>query len=58
MTLKVELGSGYKADYKIHKKGSGGRFPDTIGRACGGAVTKVVTEVLNDSVVKEFLNRG
>ena len=56
VTLKVELGNGDKHEFSVDNGGGGqGRVPDTIGRACGGAVAMAVGEVLNDKSVIDYL---
>lgn len=49
--LSVKTSTGYEMDYPV-----GNRTGGTIERACGGAITLSVIDLLNDEKIKDFLN--
>jgi len=50
-TLKVKTSSGYESKYSVSN-----RTPGTVNRACGGAITLSVIDLLNDKNIQLFLN--
>ena len=50
LTLHVETGGGYEADYSVTNNSGGG-----IRRASGGAITLAITDVLKDENILMYL---
>ena len=55
LTLKVETGHGYSAEYKTKSKGSSLRVPTGISVACGRAITSAVGNMLNDKAILTYI---
>ena len=55
LTLKVETGDGYSIEYKSESKGSAARVPTGISVACGRAITLSVSYMLNDQVIRDYI---
>lgn len=55
LTLKVETGNGYSAEYKTKSKGSALRVPTGISVACGRAITLAVGNMLNDKAILTYI---